>query len=72
MLKNTMSLLLPAKLLKLRDDELALESPRDEHGAVGDCCTKLVEVELNRGQSIFSKHLLPPLMEDGSPAKVQL
>ena len=65
-----MPLLLPAKLLKLRDDELALESPGDEHGAVGDCCTKLVKVKLNRGQSIFSKHLLPSLREDRGPANV--
>ena len=67
-----MSLLLPAKLLKLRDDQLPLESPCDEHGAVGDCEAKLVEVELDRRQSIFSKNLLSPLSEDGSPATVQL
>ena len=67
-----MSLLLPAKLLKLRDDQLPLESPCDEHGTVGACEAKLVEVELDRRQSIFSKNLLSPLSEDGSPATVQL
>ena len=65
-----MSLPLPAKLLKLRDDQLPLECSRDEHGAVGDCEAKLIEVELNRGQSIFSKHLLSSLSEDRSPATV--
>ena len=67
-----MSLLLPAKLLKLRDDQLPLESPCNEHGAVGDCEAKLAEVELNGGQTIFSKHLLSSLTEDRSPATVQL
>ena len=61
---------MPAKLLKLRDDQLALESLGDEHGAVGDGEAKLVEVKLHCGQSIFSKHLLPSLVDDRSPAKV--
>ena len=40
---------MPAKLLKLRDDQLALESPGDEHGAVGDGEAELEEVKLHRG-----------------------
>ena len=61
---------MPAKLLKLRDDQLALESPGDEHGAVGDGEAELEEVELHCGQGILSKHLLPSLKDDRRPEKV--
>ena len=68
---NRMSLpVMPAKLLKLWDDQLALESPGDEHGAVGDGEAELEEVELHCGQGILSKHLFPSLKNDRRPEKV--